>query len=128
MTSLAKAAKESGVVTQENFVQGCVTVANLTFKPYKFTSPQTSVNGTIINDCGRDVTVSITVQFFDGHDNLIDTKFAGKLSRSGTVSEFISDGEYQGEVGEGDIRFRRSIKNLPNMGHQLGYNRPHEEI
>lgn len=76
--------------TQEPVIQGCITVLDITFRPFKMMHPPL-MTGNIINACGKDAYVSIVVDYFDAYDNKMSTSFVEKLSRAGSILPFFAE-------------------------------------
>jgi hypothetical protein len=88
LSMLATFGGDKNPVVQENIVQGCITVTNITFHPSTFSVPRASMDGNIVNDCEKDANVTISGRFFNGSDQELDTETIQKLSTARNTTRF----------------------------------------
>jgi len=80
-----KATSAAPAPTQADVVEGCLAVRNIVFsraRRFRWTE-RTNVSGTISNACGHDVSVTVSVEFFDHRGDKIDSESVRKLIKPG---------------------------------------------
>jgi hypothetical protein len=67
--------------TQQDIVQGCIAVGNITFQRARLLllNSNIGISGTITNSCGRDVYVDLFVSFFNANGDKIYGDIVQKL-------------------------------------------------
>ena len=80
--------------TQSDIVEKCITLHNIVFTPSRglFFASDATLSGTISNNCGREVEVSIDVKFYSDSGDAIDWEHLAKLVPTGDSSFWSSPG------------------------------------
>src|SRR5580700_4383816 len=67
--------------TQPDITEGCVVVSGITYehRGRPFSSKDTGVSGAIKSRCAHETEVSITIKFYDSHNDEVDIEFVTKL-------------------------------------------------